>query len=225
MKLRNVVVILLLSAVFGLYAGEQYCQFVSGKWNQGDWLMVKSPRWPNIGAWEQESECITNRVPKDATAKELLGKRHPETYTSMVWRAPISGNSTVTVKMSFDDRMAPEIVLAGLLGADKDGYPEYREHWEIVLFDEGLNVWHHEFKDGKPFWRKAAFVKAAFEPKKVYELSAQLVFTSKVPLLTVTCGEHQFGCMLPTLPAHYSVGITGCEGVNRFYDFRLKSGK
>jgi len=216
-------------ACFALFAagvlmgGEFACQFVAGKWSDNDWILVKSPRWTNIGAWIQKADCIVNRCPEDATKEEMLGKRAQETYTSMVLKNKVTGNATITTTTSFDFRMAPEIVIAGPLGADKDGYPEYREHWEIVLYDQGVNVWHHEFRDGKPFWRKAAFVNATLEPGKKYTMTAKIQFTQKVPILEVSCGDICFGCMLPTLPTEYYAGITACEGLNSFYDFKLST--
>lgn len=215
--------VLLLS--FSVMAGEFNWVFQEGKWNPADWILVKSPRWSNIGAWVQKEDHIQNRVPEGATKEELQGKRNPETYASMVRKQMVTGKAKVSANMSFDYRMAPEIVIAGPLGADKDGYPEYREHWEIVLYDEGLNVWHHEIKDGKPFWRKAAFLNTKYEAGKVYKLEAEIVFTAKTPILTVRCDGKTFGCMLPTLPNDYYVGITACEGINKFYDFNLTTAK
>ena len=40
--------------------------------------------------------------------------------------------------------------------------------------------------------------------------------------LTVTVGNSTFGYVDPDLPEDYLVGITGEEGVNRFYDFVLR---
>ena len=54
--------------------------------------------------------------------------------------------------MSFDHLMVPLIVIAPELGKSEDGkYPELRDHYEIVLFYQGINIWHHRYKDGKLF--------------------------------------------------------------------------
>ena len=213
--------LLVLFAALSLVAAEYNCRFVEGGWDMKDWRFVRSGRWTYEGRWVQKKDCIQNVVPEGVEPKDLQGKRADETYTSMVLAKQMTGNSTISSKMSFSYRMAPLIVLAGPLQENGEAYPVYQEHWEIVLFDKGLNVWHHEIKDGKPYWRKAAYVNCTFEPDKQYELTAKVTFTSKVPMLEVKCGDYVFGCMLPTLPKNYYVGITGCEGVNSFYDFKV----
>lgn len=219
--------VLLLLAWAPLLAEEVACRFGRGQWSAADWVLVKSPRWDYFGGWVQQDDHLMNEHPADATPKEMLGKRAAETYTSMVYRHKVSGRTKVSATMLFEDRMAPELVLAGELGLDAKGRPEYREHWEIVLYDEGINVWHHEIRDGKPFWRKAAYLKTPFQPGVQYTLEALVEFPAggKGPQLSVTCDGKRFGCLLPTLPEPFHVGVTACEGVNRFYDFKLTTNK
>jgi len=227
-------------------AVEFNCKFVEGGWSADDWKLVKSPRFPQRGAWVQEADHIRNRVPegyapkdiaamddnaKVAARKLLQGKLNPETYCAMVMKNPVTGNLEFSATMAFDYLMAPELVIANEIGAAEDGYPEFREHWEIVLFNEGVNVWHHEIRDGKPFWRKASFVRVPFEANKPYKVTATLRFTAKYPELTIVCADPaapdvplaKFGCMLPTLSKTFSAGVIACEGINMFYDFSAKS--
>ncbi|MBN1675905.1 MAG: hypothetical protein JXR37_32980 [Kiritimatiellae bacterium] len=200
------------------------CTFTPNAWNSNDWLLVKSPRWDHFGGWVQREDCIENETPAGATPKELLGKRAPETYTSMVLKQKVKGKRVdVYATMAFADRMAPLIVIAPALGADAEGRPEYREHWEIVLYDEGLNVWRHVLKDGKPWWRKAAFVQCAFKPNVRYKLGVRVEKTPKGRMLSVCVDDAvKMGYMDDSLPDEFHVGITGCEGVNRFYDFSVE---
>lgn len=188
-----------------------------------DWRLVRSPRWTYEGHWLQKENRIQNVVPEGCDSKELQGKRASETYTSMVLARQVNGSATISATMSFEYKMAPLIVIAGPLKENGEAYPEYQEHWEIVLWNEGMNVWHHEMRDGKPYWRKAAYVRAAFEAGKQYEMTAKVSFTWKGPMLDVKCGDCAFGCMLPTLPSSYYAGITACEGINGFYNFKLVS--
>ena len=116
------------------------CKFLPGRWNAADFIEVKSARWPNINTFRQEANCIVNTCPADATAEEMLSVRAPETYAAMIYRNPIKGNCEVKVDMSFDYRMAPAIVIAEKPGEDANGYPEFRTHYEIVLYDNGINV-------------------------------------------------------------------------------------
>lgn len=208
-----------------LLAGNYRCRFAPDEWRADDWQLVKSPRWPQRGTWVQEADAIRNATPPDATPEDMLGKRAGETYTSMVLKTPFEGNLTIAAEMSFDHRMAPLIVLAPELGQDADGYPEYREHWEIVLFDQGINIWHHTFADGKPAWRKAAYARFAVDPGKPHHLTVEIRQTRNGREISVRCGEQQFGYLEPNLPERLHVGLTGCEGVNRFQSFRVETVK
>lgn len=208
-----------------LMAGEYQGTFTPTGWQASDWVLVKSPRWPHRGSWVQEADAIRNATPATATPEEMLGKAAGETYTSMVLKEPFAGNLRIAATLAFEHRMAPLIVLASPLGQDAGGHPEYREHWEIVLFDQGINVWHHTYADGKPAWRKAAFARFAVQPGVPCRL---VVTVNRTPLgaqLTVRCGEQEFGYLEPALPDLVQVGLTGCEGVNRFYDFAVTRGK
>lgn len=208
-----------------LFAGDYQCRFAPAGWLASDWVLVKSPRWLHRGGWVQETECIRNATPDAATPEEMLGKRAGETYTSMVLKEPFTGNLRIEATLSFAHRMAPLVVLAPDLGQDNEGYPEYREHWEIVLFDQGVNVWHHTYADGRPAWHKAAFVRFAVKPEARYRLTVAVTHTKAGAQLTVRCGEQEFGYLEPDLPERLYAGITGCEGINRFYDFSVTQGK
>jgi len=204
-------------------AGEAYqCVFTRTGWTADDWTLVKSPRWDYFGQWVQKEDCIENQTPVGATAKELLGKFSHQTYTSMVLKQTFKGNIQVSSTMEFADRMAPLIVIAPALGKDAKGRPEYREHYEIVLFDQGINVWRHSFKDGKPSWIKAAYSKFPLHPNTKYRLVVRIRRTSKGKMLTVQVAGHEMGYTDNSLPDVVHVGITGCEGRNRFYDFQVE---
>jgi len=198
------------------------CSFARGGWDAAQWTLVKSPRWPHFGQWEQRDDCIQNATPADATPQEMLGKRAAETYTSMVFKEKLKGNVTLSSTMEFSDRMAPLIVLAPELGADEQGRAEYRQHYEIVLFDQGVNVWRHDFADGKPSWRRMAWGKFELKPNQKYRLTVKLARTSRGKTLTVIVDNHEVGYLDDGLPDEFHAGVTGCEGVNRFYDFRVE---
>jgi hypothetical protein len=185
--------------------------------------LVKSPRWDRLGEWVQEADAIRNQTPAAATPTDLLGKSAPETYSSMVVARPFEGNLTVRTSLSFDDQMAPLIVLAPALGKDAKDRPEYREHFEIVAYDKGVNVWHHTWADGKPAWKKAAYWNFELRPKTRYTLEVQVNHSSHGPMLVVKLDDREMGYLDTSLPTMCFVGVTGCEGVNHFHDFSVRS--
>lgn len=198
------------------------CSFNKGGWNPSEWVLVKSPRWEHFGEWVQAEDHIRNTVPSGCSDKGLQSKRAAETYTSMVCKRKLAGNTiTVRVTMAFTYRMAPLIVLAPELGKDAKGRPEYREHFEIVLFDKGVNVWHHFYRDGKPSWKQAALARFTLKPNTPYELVVRKGGNRHGKFLEVSVAGHTFAYWDDSLPDACYVGITGCEGVNRFYKFSV----
>ena len=92
-----------------------------------------------------------------------------------------------------------------------------------MVYAEGLNVWHHSIKDGKPFIYRAAYLKALFDINTRYNLEVKVSKTSKGKKeMTVKCGGHEFGYVDNDLPDSFYAGIVGCEGRNRFYDFKMR---
>ncbi|MFA7172969.1 MAG: hypothetical protein WC340_06065 [Kiritimatiellia bacterium] len=202
------------------------CNFTPGKWDASEWQLVKSPRWDHLGSWEHHDDHISNKVPDDATNKDMLGKLAGETYTSMLLKKEFRGSLIITSTMSFDHRMAPLLVITPKYDKDAKGNPEHRDHFEIVLYDKGLNVWHHHYTEGKPHWEKTAFMLADFEPQKKHTVTVEIKPAKTGPMMIVSCNGKKFGYVDATIPEAFYVGITGCEGVNRFYDFQVsKSGK
>lgn len=195
------------------------CSFSPQGWAAAEWIAVGSPRWAWRGAWVQEGDHIRNQVPADASPEDLLGPRAPETYASQVWRQQVHGPLRVRAELSFDHRMAPLIVLAPELGADCNSRPQYREHYEVVLYDEGINVWHHIMALGRPRWQQLArhpFALAAGQRHvlEVEKAAAELVVRVAGQQVRVPC---------PGLPEGCFAGITGCEGLNRFYHFSVQT--
>ena len=197
--------------------------FAEGQWQPGVWTLVKSSRWDHFGRWVQRSTHIENEVPPDATAESMLGPRAAETYTSMVLTRKVRSPATISATMAFTHRMAPLIVIAPQLGTDAAGRPEYREHFEVVIHDQGANIWHHSFTDGKPSWVKAADAKFPLQPNVKYHLKIEIVPLAGGKRMSVFVAGHTIEYEADALPDEFHVGITGCEGINRFYDFDVRT--
>ena len=199
------------------------CSFARNAWDPADWIVVKSPRWDHFGQWIQEDSRIVNETPSGAAPAELLQKLAAETYSSMVVKQPYTGNVTISSTMEFADRMAPLLVIAPELGTDANGRAEYREHYEVIIYDKGVNVWHHFYRDGKPTWKRAAYWQYPLQPNTPYKLQVKISGTPGSKMLTVLVAGHKMGFLDNSLPDVFHVGITGCEGVNRFYDFAVSA--
>ena len=223
-NMKMVLVGLLLAAYMPLAnaATEADISFKPGEWNSNDWVIVKSPRCTYVHGFVQKEDGIENECP-DVSGEEIHKKHFNDVYSAMVLRDRAEVGQTVSSTMSFDWRMAPLIVLVENLDKSKAVVPTLGDHWEIVLYAEGLNVWRHSTKDGKPFVYRTAYLKVPFNKGVRYNLEVNVVKTSKgMKEIVVKCGGHQFGYVDNDLPDSFYVGIIGCEGRNRFYDFKVK---
>ena len=196
--------------------------FRPGAWSSNDWVLVKNPSCTYVHGFVQRENGIENECP-DVSGEEIHKKHFNDVYSAMVLKDRVEIGQTISSTMSFDWRMAPLIVLAEKLDKSETGVPTFGEHWEIALFVEGLNVWHHSIKDGKPFCYRAAYLKVPFKKNTRYNLEVKVTKTSKgVKEMVLKCGGHEIGYIDNDLPDSFYAGIIGCEGRNRFYDFKIK---
>ena len=192
------------------------CDFTPGSWRQDDFLVTRSPRWDYSSSWVQKDDCITNSLPADMGSEDARTRRIGETYISMLYKQPLCGNIQVETACSFAYRMAPLIVLS------RELTPVLHEHLEIVLYDRGINIWHHFFNNNKPSWKLLAFQDIDLLPNQQYRLIAELHCTKKGKFLYTGLNTTGFGCRLSDdWPDECYAGITACEGRNRFYNFAV----
>lgn len=197
--------------------------FARDAWNPADFLPVKSPRWPETSTWKQLDDCIVNEFPADLDLTNMRtadGRdRAGEAYVSMLLRQPLCGAAEISTRCAFEERMAPLLVFSPILEG------EFREHLELVLYDRGLNLWYHYLDAaGHPAWTLVAYFNLDLLPGVVYELTGRFIFNRRGVFLEMECEGQRFGCRLPEWPETYYAGITACEGHNRFYDFKARSG-
>ena len=198
--------------------------FAEGRWDPSDWMTVKSSRWEYVHGFAQAADHIVNET-GDWSDEDLYARHVTEVYSSMVRKDKVSGKCRIASTMSFDHLMAPLIVIAPVLGTSADGrHPEFRRHHEIVLYNEGINVWRYVWDGHGPKWTLAAFLRAPFEPRRKYELAVTVEAYKDTRRMTVDCGGRTFGYSDDALELDNYVGITGCEGRNRFYDFTVETG-
>ena len=203
------------------------CSFATGMWNAGDWSMVKRHDWDHYGRWLQRDAYIENETPvvpdladlewKPEEGLDFEGKLMTRTHTGMVYAQPAAGDFHVASTLAFTRRMSPSIVFGTLTDSARPTHRQYRESWEIVLWDEGINVWRQTLPDGVVHWDLIGYAKFPSQAHTRYLLDVR----REGQTLHVQVGDHRFGLLDPELPESCYVGITGCEGINRFYDFQL----
>jgi len=198
-------------------------EFGRGFWRQDDWLMLKCPRFDQpVSSWIQHEDHIANPVPKGVSPEEWMGTFAPDTFATMILRQKFMGPAVMTSTMAFDHQMAPLILITPEYAADAKGRPEYRNQWEIVIYNKGIYVWQHFWNGGQCTWRPAAHCKSEFQPMTRHRLTVELGIHPGGKELKIRCGETAFSFFADALPDTYYVGLTACEGLNRFYDFQIE---
>lgn len=207
----------------------QAVSFAAGQWNPTEWMEVRHGEWNRGSPIRQMADCVMNSN-DDAWSDEDLYRNHQaDVFSSListnVWTAPKS----FVCELSFDHRMAPAIAIAWNIVRDAEGRPEFRDMYEIVLFEDGLNVWRHRRPEGsgKSVIDKVAFLKRKYLPKTKYALSVTLaekkVYGGRLTReMTVTCGDDVLGFQDEQIPKAFQAGVIGSEGRCRFYSFEVK---
>lgn len=232
-----------LSALFSilflfLLSGFSFCGaeilyetgFGRGEWEEEDWIFVKSPRWDYRGSWIQMDDHIKNLTPEGHDPDRVIGRPHG--YMSMVLEEAFSTRETLLISclMEFNHDQGPQIVLAWDIGENEEGYPEYRDHFEIVLWSQGINVWHHICMDGKPSWLRTSYARFPLERRVPHEIEVRIEKPYKNPghpevkgrkIAVSVNGDNLFSYLEPGLPEEIHVGITGYASINRFYNFSV----
>ena len=207
-----------------------YVSFARGRWSRDDFIPVKSFRWDEVCPFVQKDDCIVNRCP-DVPGEEVYRKYHSSVYAALVYRRPFAVGSRISSTMMFDHRMAPIVVIADGLGKNaKTGHAEFRDHWEVCLYDQGVNVWRHFFEDGQQKWYKAGSLvlpeREYFRPNVRHEVKVTVEnYKHGSRQIVVSVGGYTLTCVDDHLPDTFFAGIIACEGRNFFYDFKAERTK
>ena len=108
-------------------------QFQQNLWDPSDFLYAASARFNYRENFIQEPNCIVNRYDD---------VRSDYSYISMVMKDRLPDGASVSTTCSFENYGAPLIVLCEKLHTLPNGMLQYGTHFEVVPFEDGLNVWY-----------------------------------------------------------------------------------
>lgn len=184
--------------------------FEKGKWKTTDFRYVYSSRYKDTPQFTQENDCIVNQK-GDRSEWDFE-------YISLVTEEKYTSGVLLETNCSFEGYGAPILVLSDDIEKDEAGDWRYGRHFEVVVYEDGLNVWRLETVDGKfvPFSLLQNHFKV--EADTVHQLTLRILKNR----IEVTLGDDAaFEMDVDFLPEEFHVGITACEGINRFYDFAI----
>ena len=116
------------------------------------------------------------------------------------------------VEYSFDKFGAPLIVFSEEMTEKENGWKEYGEHYEVVLFESGINIWHiTPKKEGGQQVEALCKARLPFEAGKWEKLTVRLTRDG----MEAQAGELTAKVEI-ALPEKMYAGFTACEGINHF---------
>ncbi len=180
-----------------------------------DFIYVSSLITETHTKFDCENDCIVNRY-----NPEIKGDWKYD-YISIVTKKKYAQGVTLKTKCSFEHYGAPLIVFTDDICAAKErNY--YGVHYEIVAYDEGVNVWHIQPDEtGGEMPIKVALIGQLVFPIADGSL-VDLQVTIKDGAIHVNINGKTLTATHPDIPQSFHVGVTACEGINRFYEFEIE---
>ncbi len=141
-------------------------------------------------------------------------------YISIVHKNEFKKGARIKTVCSFDGYGAPLITIANTVVSGGE-YLRYGDHYEVVAYENGCNIWH--------------IIKAPEGSEKPYKvtnclrLRFPIADASRIMLevevldkkLCVKVNDVDFDIPAPLLSDTFRLGITACEGINRFYSAEI----
>ncbi|MDO4649786.1 MAG: hypothetical protein Q4B26_14175, partial [Eubacteriales bacterium] len=166
-------------------------------------------RFPYTPKLIQEQDCIRNgRNPQ---------MRDGFDYTSLLTKETYSYKTEIATTCSFEKFGAPMLLLVDDVKEDEAGNLWYGGCYEVVLFEEGINVWKHYMVGDKVKWVKLFFAAFPVDVNTKYELRTTILETG----FEIALNDKKYFLRIDDLPAQMHVGFTAGEDINRFYDFSI----
>lgn len=183
-------------------------KLTKGNW-ENELVYAYSARFDETPTFEQEADCIKN----NANAESTAGYE----WISLFAKDKIEGDFSVSTTCSFEECNAPLVVLAHDL-YEENGVMRFCDYHEVVIYGGGINVWKLWRENGKMIWHKKLGVDIPFAANEKHKLTV----SRSGYYLDIEADGNKMRLRLDDMPKSFYVGITACEGINRFYDFDIE---
>ena len=139
-------------------------------------------------------------------------------YTTIVTKEKYGVGTKIWLICSFEKLGAPLITLTDSLRRDDKGDLIYGACVEVVLWKDGINVWDLYEEDGEVKFDKLMGLEFSVQDGVKYEIFLEL----REKEIYVVIDDKRFIIRTESLPEEVNIGITGCEGICRLYDMKIK---
>lgn len=186
-------------------------QYLTGKELSKELMYVYSPASKAFHEFIVEEDCVRNSFNEEIKDWD---------YISVVTKAQYKTGITATLTCSFDSFGAPLIVFSDEIEEKENGKLFYSRHYEVVAYEDGINVWH--------IVPDPANVKRPIHADLIGELHFPVEAKEKLILMVTfkqgginisMCGKEL--SVAYDFPETFHVGFTACEGLNRFTEFAI----
>lgn len=187
-----------------------YIKFLKGQW-EDKLQYVYTSRFACTPQLTQEDDCIKNNTSTDM--------EDGFDYTSLLTKEMYGAGTKISAECSFEDFGAPLFVFTDKIWSDEAGKLRYSDCYEVVLYENGINVWKLTEAENKSV-NAVKLLAARFRVESNKKHTFSVTFLEKAIEIDA-CGR-SFLLHLDEIPEKYYVGITACENINRFYDFSVE---
>ena len=185
-------------------------EFKKGANWREDFSETYSIIYKNRERFIEEDDCIKNFFNEKINLHEYISIAHKKAF---------SVGASVSLVCSFEKYGAPLVTLANSIEHDKDGYPLYGDHYEIVAYEGGCNVWFITKApegSGKSFIGKG-LLRLRFPITDGEKIDFKVSTGVREGFITVDICGNSFDLPAPELSERFHIGLTACEGINRLY--------
>lgn len=158
--------------------------------------------------------CIRNEYNEDI---------HDFDYTSIISKDSYSVGTKIYTEFKFERRGAPLLVLGNDFRKNENGISLYGVHFEVIGFEDGCNVWYlipREHDAQKPV-EPVLIGKLRFPIPNlsVVKLSVELIPNG----FSIEINGEKLTVIHPAISNDLHIGVTACEGINRFYTLQIEN--
>ena len=188
-----------------------FIDFKSNAWDESEVTHAYTYRFPFVNRFIQNEDCIENgKNPEMSDGFD---------YLSIMTREKYPLGTTITTECTFSGSAAPLIIMSDALDLCDDGVYRYGNYFEVVLYKNGINVWRlWKEENGKVKWHKRLGAKFSVEENKKHTISVKF----EENYITVDFNGASYTLRAEDLFPSFHLGITGCEGVCRFYNMSIE---
>lgn len=185
-------------------------KFTKGNWEE-HFEYAYTAKFPFRPKFVQEEDCIVT------TENPLMEDGYD--YTTIITKEKYGVGTKIWLTCSFEKFGAPLITLTDAFRRDEEGDLIYGACTEVVLWEEGINVWNLYEENNEVKWDKLLALEFPVEAGTKYEIYLELQENA----VYVEIGDKKFSLRTENLPEEVNIGITGCEDINRFYCVKIET--